>query len=132
MHDIHFAYTILYVQDVEQTLDFYQSAFGFSRKMLHESGDYGELDTGSTILSFSSISLMQTLGKSACMPTANAPSFEIAFSTGDVAGALARALEAGAVLVQGCEKQAWGQVTAYVTDLNGFLVELCSPIEAQP
>ncbi|MCB1833914.1 MAG: hypothetical protein KDH19_10850 [Geminicoccaceae bacterium] len=25
-------------------------------------------------------------------------------------------------------QEPWGQTTAYVTDLNGFLVEICSPV----
>ena len=41
-------YAILYVEDVPATLDFYEQAFGLTRKMLHEGGDYGELDTGTT------------------------------------------------------------------------------------
>ncbi len=48
-----FKYTILYVDDVVETFSFYEKAFGLKKKMLHESGDYGELDTGNTTLSFS-------------------------------------------------------------------------------
>ena len=56
-------YTILYVEDVPATLDFYQKAFGFTQKMLHEGGDYGELATGDTTLAFSALQLMADLGK---------------------------------------------------------------------
>ena len=41
-------YTILYVDDVAASLSLYERAFGLARRMLHESGDYGELDTGAT------------------------------------------------------------------------------------
>ena len=41
-------YTIMYVENVEQTLSFYERAFGLERGMVHESGDYGELVTGET------------------------------------------------------------------------------------
>ncbi|WP_428539304.1 hypothetical protein [Profundibacter sp.] len=58
-----FRYTILYVQDVKATLDFFNAAFGLKTAFLHESGDYGELDTGQTKLAVSSIELMQQLGK---------------------------------------------------------------------
>ncbi len=123
------AYTILYVEDVGRTLEFYQAAFGFGQKMLHESGDYGELDTGATTLSFSSLSLMEQIGKNPGRPIVGKPCFEIAFTTDDVPVALNKAVRAGATLVQEVQEMPWGQTTAYVTDLNGFLVELCTPIQ---
>ncbi len=132
MSHLKFKYTILYVNSVVETLEFYETAFGFNQAMLHESGDYGELDTGDTVLSFSSMSLMTELGKSPQGPKPCSPSFEIAFETDDVSAALASALEAGATLVQDAENMPWGQTTAYVTDSNGFLIELCSPMTAQP
>ncbi|WP_347250878.1 VOC family protein, partial [Zoogloea sp.] len=46
------AYTILYVSDVPASLGFFEAAFGMTRKFLHESGTYGELETGETTLSF--------------------------------------------------------------------------------
>ena len=124
-----FRYTILYVDDVEASLAFYARAFGFERRFLHESGDYGELSTGQTKLAFSSTSLMRQLGKSPQPPSLDKPTFEIAFETDDVAGALARALEAGASLVQDARDEPWGQTTAYVGDPDGYLVEICSPVQ---
>ena len=121
-------YAILYVEDVPGTLAFYESAFGFRRKMLHKSGDYGELDTGATSLSFSSLKLMADLGKSPAKADLGAPTFEIAFETDDVKGALGRAIGAGAVLVQDVREEPWGQTTSYVTDMNQFLIEICSPV----
>ncbi len=127
---MNLAYTILYVENVTKTLDFYGAAFGLSQKMLHESGDYGELDTGSTTLSFSSLQLMEQIGKNPGRPVTGKPSFEIAFTTDDVATALAQAIQAGATLVQDVQEMPWGQTTAYVTDINGFLIELCTPISS--
>lgn len=126
-----FKYTILYVDDVTDTLNFYEKAFDLEKGMLHESGDYGELNTGSTILSFSSIKLMKDLGKNPIKPNSNAHSFEIAFETDEVEAALAKALKAGAILVQEAKQMPWGQTVAYVTDTNGFLVEICSPVATQ-
>lgn len=128
MSTLTFKYTILYVKDVTETLTFFETAFGFKQTMLHESGDYGELDTGNTTLSFSSLALMTNIGKNPGKANATNPTFEIAFETDDVAGALAKALEAGATLVQDVEEMPWGQSTAYVSDNNGFLIELCTPI----
>ena len=123
-------YIILYVDDVTAALSFYERAFALARSMLHESGDYGELVTGETKLAFSSMRLMRSLGKSPGLAAAQAPIFEIAFETDDVAGRLKQALEAGATLVQDVEDMPWGQATSYVRDPNGFLVEICSPVYA--
>lgn len=129
---MQFRYTILYVPDVRQTLAFYEKAFACETAFLHEEGDYGELATGTTKLAFSSIDLMTKLGKSpantADKKALKQPVFEIAFETDDVADALEAALQAGCSLVQDVEAMPWGQTVAYVTDLNGFLVELCSPV----
>ena len=121
-------YTILYVADVAATLDFYQQAFGFKRKMLHEAGDYGELDTGDTTLAFSALQLMTELGKNPAKASPAAPVFEIAFETQQVKQHLEQAIAAGASLVQDVREEPWGQTTSYVSDPNGFLIEICSPV----
>ena len=123
-----FKYTILYVENVEETLAFFSNAFGLEKKMLHESGDYGELETGSTTLSFSSIKLMASLGKSPARANPTQPTFEIAFETDDVPAAIDKAVSAGAKLVQKPTDMPWGQTTAYVSDQNGFLIEVCTPV----
>lgn len=51
---IKFGYTILYVENVEESIAFYENAFGFSRKFVTPENDYGELITGETTLSFAS------------------------------------------------------------------------------
>lgn len=121
-------YTILYVKDVPSTLSFYERAFSQTRAMLHEGGDYGELATGETKLAFSSLELMQSIGKSPGNAATQAPCFEIAFETKDVRKALDTAIEAGATLVQDVEKMPWGQSTSYIKDPDGFLIEICSPV----
>lgn len=123
-------YTILYVENVLETLSIYQQAFGLRQKMLHDSGDYAELDTGTTSLALSSLKLMADLGKSPTTADIGAPTFEIAFEVDDVKAALARAVGAGAKLVQDLREEPWGQTTSYVTDKNGFLIEICSPVTA--
>lgn len=124
-----FRYTILYVDDVSSSLDFFEKAFRLERGFLHEGGDYGELVTGKTKLAFSSRALMRELGKSAALPRPDAPTFEIAFETDDVAGTLQRALDAGATLVQDVRDKSWGQTTSYVADPNGYLIEICTAVQ---
>jgi uncharacterized glyoxalase superfamily protein PhnB len=121
-------YTILYVNDVAHSLSFYEQAFGLKRGMLHEAGDYGELITGDTKLAFSSLKLMNEIGKSPGKVDPKSPCFEIAFETENVRAALDKALKAGATLIQDVEEMPWGQTTSYVNDPDGFLVEICSPV----
>ncbi len=125
---MRFGYTILYVEDVNDSVAFYERAFGLTRRFIHESGDFAELETGATALAFSSRKLLTTLGKNPQPPKAEAPVFEIAFTTDDVPAALERALQAGATLKQKPEVMSWGQTVAYVADPDGFLVELCTPV----
>ena len=125
---MQFGYTILYVDDVASTLDFYGRAFGLATRYAHESGSYGELETGATALAFVSHTLLRQIGKTPQPPVLAAPTSEIALVTDDVAGAVQRALDAGATLVQETQAMPWGQTIAYVGDLNGFLVELCTPV----
>ncbi len=49
-----FGYTIVYVSFVADALTFYKDAPGFESRFLHESGQYGELNTGETVLAFAS------------------------------------------------------------------------------
>jgi uncharacterized glyoxalase superfamily protein PhnB len=108
-------------------MDFYARAFGLERRFLHDGGDYGEMATGETRLAFSSIALMQSLGKQVAPAAPERPSFELAFATDDVPVALDRALSAGAALVQGATDMPWGQTISYVRAPEGTLVEICTP-----
>lgn len=123
-----FRYTILYVDDVTSSIQFYEKAFGFERLMIHESGDYGELSTGATKLGFTSKKLMSNLGKNPGMADPDSPIFEIAFETDDIKASLAKALEAGCLLVQDATDMPWGQTISYVRDQDGFLIEICSAV----
>jgi catechol 2,3-dioxygenase-like lactoylglutathione lyase family enzyme len=125
-----FRYTILYVQNVETTLAFFGAAFGLKTAFLHESKDYGELDTGQTKLAFASTELMQQTGKSPASTPVKNPAFNIAFETDGVADALDKALKAGAELVQEVQEMPWGQTTAYVRLPEGILIEICSAVQA--
>lgn len=125
---MQFGFTILYVTDVRRSVEFYEQAFGLKPSFVDEKGDFASMSTGSTSLSFCSRSLLEALGKSPSPPNPHRPVFEIAFTTDDVAGALARALSAGATLVQDPQQMSWGQTVAYVSDPEGFGVEICTPV----
>ena len=126
-----FAYTILYVRDVPCSLAFYESAFGLRRRFLHESGMYGELDTGATTLSFVGEELAKSTlpeGFQRSDPSLPPAAFEVAFATAEVPAAYERAVGAGAAAVVPPKVKPWGQTVAYVRDLDGHLIELCTPM----
>jgi lactoylglutathione lyase len=125
---MRFGYTILYVQDVAASVELYERAFGQRRRFVHESGDYAELETGDTTLSFASHELAESnLPDAFRRPEGAATSFEVCFVTDDVAGAYERAVRGGATPVTPPQTKPWGQDVAYVQDPDGNLVELASP-----
>lgn len=128
---IKFAYTILYVPDVEKTLSFYEQAFGFTRKFLVPTGEYGELSTGETTLSFAAHWLAKK-NLPAGFIEGNAKDkplgMEIAFTTEDVEATFEKAVAAGAIAVEKAAEKPWGQTVAYVRDPDGFLIEICTPM----
>ena len=126
-------YTIIYVPDVTASLAFFELAFDLRRKFLHESGTYGELDTGETTLSFAAHALgdMNFAGGHVHADTSTQPlGFEIALVTDDVPAAHARAIAAGAREMAAPSQKPWGQVVSYLRCPDGILVELCTPITA--
>ena len=126
-----FGYTIIYVPDVAASLAFFESAFGFSRRFFHESGDYGELETGETALAFASHGLGAMnfpSGFVAADSSAQPLGVEVAFVTPSVAEAHAKALSCGATEVKAPESKPWRQIVSYVRCPDGTLVELCTPV----
>lgn len=127
---MHLGYLILYVPDVEAAVAFYEKAFGLKRRFV-AGVDYGEVETGATALAFAAEHMAPNNGVTIRRSRAadgDAPAVEVAFVTDDPAAAFARAVAAGARPVQPPAVKPWGQTVAYVRDLNGFLVELCSPV----
>lgn len=129
---MQFGYTIVYVPSVTEALIFYKEAFGFETRFLHESHQYGELETGTTVLAFASHAMgeMNLDGQYQKADLNMAPlGIELAFVTGDVASAYARAVAAGAIPLKPPVEKPWGQLVAYVRAKEGSLIELCSPVE---
>lgn len=128
---LRFAYTIFYVQDVIKTIEFYEKAFGFKRTFVADTAEFGQLDTGGTALSFSAVELMngELPGGFITSDAKKQPlGVEIAFTTENVDQAYETALAAGAVEVSRPALKPWGQTVGFVRDLNGFLVEISTPI----
>jgi len=128
---MQFGYAIVYVSDVEASLAFFESAFGLKRRFLHESGGYGELDTGGTALAFARHDVARgNLGRDYVAADASASplGMEIGLTTADVPAACERAKAAGATLLSAPTTKPWGQVVAYLRTPDGSLVELCTPM----
>ncbi|MCW5590442.1 MAG: VOC family protein [Legionellales bacterium] len=125
-----FAYTIIYVDQVEQTLNFYKKAFNLETRFLHESKHYGELNTGNTKLAFASTELAQSNGLEFINnnPHHAAAGFEIGLESHDVEQDYHHAINNGAISIQEPALKPWGQTVAYVRDLNGIIIEIGSPM----
>jgi lactoylglutathione lyase len=128
---MRFGYTILYVDDVSRAIDFYERAFGLARRFMADDATYGEMETGDTTLSFARHTLVGGFlpgGYRRNDPAEPPAGVEIGFVTDDVPAAWDAAIAAGAIVVSAPETKPWGQTVAYVRDLEGMLVEICTPV----
>jgi len=124
-------YTIIYVRDILAAVEFYEKAFGMERRFIHEGGDYAEMETGETVLGFSSHELVESVVPCSFTPLdpAQKPAgFELSLTATDVASGYNQAIEAGATPIAEPEKKPWGQTASYVRDPFGVLVGIVSPI----
>ena len=127
-----YAYTILYVADVPKTIQFYEQAFGFSKKFITPENDYGELISGETTIAFASIELGKSNFPSSFEKisiTAKPVGAEMVFVTENIEADFKKALKAGAEEFAGIKAKPWGQRVGYLRDNNGFLIEICTPMK---
>jgi len=121
------------VPDVEASVEFYGRAFGLGLHYMHPSGGYAELDSGAAVLAFLSEALIAKSDLLGGLPVAlNRPglaaaSAHVALWSSDIEQDWHRAIEAGAKVVKALEAKPWGQISGYVRDLDGIVVELCTP-----
>jgi predicted enzyme related to lactoylglutathione lyase len=118
------------VPDVKRTAEFWERAFGVKPRPM-DSPMYRELETGGHTLAFAAQSYVKDMLPGGFRPPQNdeaPPPFEVALTTDDVAAAQAKAVAAGARHVMAPTKKPWGQTVAYVRDLDGNLVEICTPM----
>lgn len=127
-----YAYTILYVENVNDTIAFYEKAFGFHKKFSTPENDYGELISGDTTIAFASISLGNTnfrKGFKKSEVSKRPFGIEMAFTTETIETDFQKAIDAGAVVYEAIVEKPWGQKVGYLRDNNGFLIEICTPIQ---
>ena len=120
-------YLILIVEDLDRALGFYVDVLGL--RVGHRSGDYAQLDTGTTRLALYTRSAMaKTLGMALDPPVSNAPGFELGFKVSDVDAGFAELIARGAQPVMPPTDRFWGQRTAYLRDPDGHLIELAQDV----
>ena len=131
-----YGYTIIYVENVKETITFYQKAFGFQQKFITPENDYGELVSGETTIAFASLTLGNTNLRSGYIPTSSQKSneskplgVEMAFVTEDIEADFKKAIDVGAIEYEPIVEKPWGQKVGYLRDNNGFLIEICTPIK---
>ena len=129
---VHFAGYSVLVPDVAATVDFYQRAFGLEMGYLHPSGNYAEMKTGESLLSFTGEKLWEQmmigdLPYDRAVPSDPPKGGFIALTFEDIESALTRAVKAGAIKLTDPSRKPWGQTIAIVRDLNGHLIELATP-----
>lgn len=130
---VKFGYTIIYVTDVNETLSFFENAFGMLRKFITDEADYGELNTGETTLAFASHQLGKSNFKGGYVNGSLSEQplgTEIALVTDNVNILHSSALKYGAVELKSPEQKPWGQVVSYIRCPSGILIELCTPVES--
>jgi len=121
------------VPNVPATVAFYEQAFGLGLHYMHPSRGYAELNTGAAVLAFLSEEFVQQADLLGGLPiTLNRPGLaaaaaHVALWSDDIDNDWTRAVSAGASVVKALEAKPWGQVSGYVRDLDGLVVELCSP-----
>jgi len=128
---VKYGYTINYVSSVTDALVFFEKSFDIKRRFLTEEEDYGELQTGETVLAFATHEIGKTNfsgGYVSAEDSEKPLGIEIALVTEDVKLAHENALKNGATELKKIEKKPWGQVVSYVRCPFGILLELCTPI----
>lgn len=122
-------WVLVYVDDVATAVSHYVSAYGLAIRFEHESGDYAELETGPTTLALCSRDLAsQSTGLDLTAASTSAPSTSITLVYDDVPSAFIHAVEHGARAIHEPVSKPWGQVSSYVADCDGNLVELASAV----
>ena len=130
---VKFGYTINYVCDVDMALSFFERAFEMKRRFITDENDYGELDTGETILAFASHELGRSNFSGGYISSTESDKplgIEIALVTDNVNATHQCAIQHGAIELKSPETKPWGQTVSYVRCPSGILIELCTPIQS--
>jgi lactoylglutathione lyase len=99
------------------------------RKFITPENDYGELATGQTTISFASIALANSNLKNGFTQShlqQKLFGIELGFVTDNIPETIANAINASGILLEQPIVKPWGQTVAYLQDIYGFLIEICT------
>ena len=121
------SWVVIYVSDVERSVELYSAAFGLTVAFAHPGGDYAEFATGATALALCDCTLA---AQSTGLPIEGSasPRSNITLVVDDVPAAFEHATANGARPVTEPVTKPWGQTTCYVADLDDNLVELATTV----
>ena len=126
-----FGYTVVYIKDVEATINWYQQVFGLGLKFINPEKTYAELLTGDTTLVFANDDFQRQNyptfleNKSGKEPAG----LNLSFITDTVEEIFSKAVNQGATLIKNVETKPWGQKEGWLRDINGILVTIVSPLK---
>lgn len=107
---MQYAYTIIYVENVVETIEFYKRAFGFEKKFVTPENDYGELISGETTIAFASFELGISNFKKGFekIDKSKKPfGVEMAFTTENIETDFKKAIDAGATEFEPLVEKPW-------------------------
>jgi catechol 2,3-dioxygenase-like lactoylglutathione lyase family enzyme len=122
-----FSHTSLFVKDVLQSVTFYEKAFGMRKRFIHESNQFAEMEMGEAVLHFAASEPVRANLSEGFQENSLSnlpPGIELCFETDDVEAAFSAAVKAGATAYAEPKTRPWGQMVAYVRDLDGVLIEI--------
>jgi lactoylglutathione lyase len=122
-------YSIIFVNDINATVAFYQNAFGLEAQAVTPM--FAAMKTGETTLAFGANSneRRELAGKLEYRDNTlehDPAGIQLSFISEDVQSDFARAIAAGATSVIEPIVQSWGQTVSRVRDLNGVLIGIVS------
>ena len=120
-------YTILYINDSQQSLHFYHDILGLPIRL--QQGTYIEFDTVSTILAMNTrSSVKEDIGLVVPESTHSSQTFELGFVVDDVSETIDTLRKQNVPIIKEPVTKPWGQTVAYVADPDGHYIEICSAI----
>lgn len=124
-------YVIMYVPDVEKTVDWYSKAFGLSVRRIDDSRRWAEMETGSTTLAFTPLEQREAdITGGVKHPAEQHPraNIELNLLFPDLDATFKHVLQLGAKPVTMPEEKPWAQKAVYIEDLNGNIIRLGSEV----
>ena len=125
-----FASPCLFVDDVEETMEFYRTAFNAKKKFFDPEFGFGMLLMDGAEIGVASHAAGERMmdGNYPFSESKPLHGIELAFYSENVDADYMTAVEAGAVSLTPPYDTAWGQRVAYVSSIEGTIIGICSNI----